>query len=80
LYVQLNEAELLADTNLSIGSIVMFLLWAVSEEYIVIIGASIPSLCPLVRRAKRSSTYHRTYEMHRIDHSKSKALGKPLEV
>ncbi|KAK4031322.1 hypothetical protein C8A01DRAFT_21439 [Parachaetomium inaequale] len=53
-------------------NIVPFLIWAVSEGFIIIIAASVPSLCPLVRKRRRTSTYQRTYEMDGSEQQRSK--------
>jgi len=49
---------------LIIGRLAVFHLWAVSENYIVITGASIPTLSPLWRRKKPNSSDLRGYEMY----------------
>jgi hypothetical protein len=49
----------------------VFHIWAVSEGYIVIIGASIPALAPLWRRGKRTASDLRSYEMYGNGQSRS---------
>lgn len=54
----------------------MFHIWAVSEGYIVIIGASIPTLAPLWRRRKRTASDLRSYEMYGNGRSRSRTVIK----
>ena len=62
------------DTNLVIGRLAIFHFWAVSENYIVVIGASIPTLSPLWRRAIRNTSDLRSYEMYGNDRSKGQSV------
>ncbi len=54
----------------------MFHIWAVSESYIVIIGASIPTLAPLWRRGKRTTSDLHNYEMYGNGQSRSRTATK----
>jgi hypothetical protein len=63
-HVRLGCWEIFEDTELNTGRLAIFHVWAVSENYIVIIGASIPTLTALWRRAVGSKTYQQSYEMY----------------
>jgi hypothetical protein len=54
----------------------VFHIWAVSESYIVIIGASIPTLAPLWRRGKRTTSDLHNYEMYGNGQSRSRTATK----
>ncbi|KAF8854037.1 hypothetical protein BDZ45DRAFT_628217 [Acephala macrosclerotiorum] len=53
----------------------VFSLWAVSENYIVIIGASIPTLSPLWRRGMRNASDLRSYEMYGNNDSRGRTVN-----
>ena len=54
----------------------MFSGWAVSENYVVIIGASIPTLSPLRAMGKRSATVQQSYQMYGSGRSERGRLSK----
>ena len=54
----------------------MFSGWAVSENYVVIIGASIPTLSPLRAMGKRSTTAQQSYQMYGSSRSGRGRLSK----
>ena len=75
LHVRLGCRNFTEDTNLIIGRLAVFHIWAVSENYIVIVGASIPTLSPLWRRGKQNTSDLRGYEMYGNNDSKGRNIS-----
>jgi hypothetical protein len=63
-HVHLGHQNICGDTDFVPGRLAVFHEWAVSENYIVIIGASIPTISCLWRRGRRSPSEQLSYEMY----------------
>jgi len=60
------------------GKLASFSIWAATESYIVVIGASIPTLSALFRRGKRSATSQRGYDMGGSHYTRREDVAKAL--
>jgi len=68
------------DTKLNAGGLASFSLWAVTESYIVIIGASIPTLGALFRNRKRFTIRQHNYEWENTEYFSSRAVVELSET
>ena len=75
-HVRLGHQNICGDTDFVLGRLAVFHLWAVSENYIVIIGASIPTISRLWRRGRRSPSEQLSYEMYRENSSKGRTVSR----
>jgi hypothetical protein len=64
------------DTDFVLGRLAVFHLWAVSENYIVIIGASIPTISCLWRRGRRSASEQLSYEMYGENNTGGRTISR----
>jgi len=75
-HVHLGHQNICGDTDFVLGRLAVFHLWAVSENYILIIGASVPTISTLWRRGRRSPIEQLSYEMYGENISRGRTVSR----